>query len=47
MAKTVWTTGCRSWYLDENGKNFTLWPSFTWAFWLQTRRVKRRDFSFA
>jgi len=47
MAKTVWTSGCQSWYLDDKGKNFTLWPSFTWAFWLQTRRVKRRDFCFA
>ncbi len=47
MAKTVWTTGCKSWYLDDTGRNFTLWPDFTWAFWLRTRRVKRRDFSFA
>ncbi|WP_288039196.1 NAD(P)/FAD-dependent oxidoreductase [Acidiphilium sp.] len=27
MAKTVWTTGgCRSWYLDADGRNTTLWP---------------------
>ncbi len=30
MAKTVWTTGgCASWYVDENGKNTTLWPKST------------------
>lgn len=27
MARTVWVTGgCRSWYLDETGRNATLWP---------------------
>ena len=26
---TVWTTGgCASWYLDETGRNSTLWPTF-------------------
>jgi cation diffusion facilitator CzcD-associated flavoprotein CzcO len=29
MRGTVWTAGgCRSWYLDETGRNSTLWPSF-------------------
>ena len=36
---TVWNTGgCASWYLDENGRNTTLWPDFTWRFWRRTRR---------
>jgi cation diffusion facilitator CzcD-associated flavoprotein CzcO len=35
---TVWNTGgCASWYLDENGRNTTLWPDFTWRFWKRTR----------
>jgi cation diffusion facilitator CzcD-associated flavoprotein CzcO len=39
MRKTVWVTGgCRSWYLDADGRNVTLWPDFTWAFAWQTRR---------
>ena len=39
MARTVWTTGgCASWYIDEHGKNSTLWPDFTWRFRLMTRR---------
>jgi cation diffusion facilitator CzcD-associated flavoprotein CzcO len=39
MARTVWETGgCRSWYLDADGRNVTLWPDFTWAFAWQTRR---------
>ena len=39
LARTVWATGgCRSWYLDADGRNVTLWPDFTWAFAWQTRR---------
>jgi cation diffusion facilitator CzcD-associated flavoprotein CzcO len=36
---TVWMTGCRSWYLDKNGKNTTLWPGFTFDFLRRTRRI--------
>ena len=32
----VWTSGCRSWYLDEEGRNTTLWPDFTFRFRRQT-----------
>ncbi len=33
MNGTVWTSGgCASWYLDETGRNSTLWPDFTWRF---------------
>jgi cation diffusion facilitator CzcD-associated flavoprotein CzcO len=40
MRGTVWTSGgCASWYLDANGRNTTLWPSFTWPFREQTRRL--------
>ena len=43
LARTVWASGCRSWYLDRNGKNTTLWPGFTFAFRARTRRfVPRR-----
>jgi hypothetical protein len=29
----VWNTGgCQSWYLDANGRNTTLWPTFTFEF---------------
>ena len=38
---TVWTSGgCKSWYLDANGANSTLWPGFTFTF---KRRVERFD----
>jgi hypothetical protein len=33
MAATVWTAGgCASWYLDAQGRNTTLWPTFAWRF---------------
>jgi hypothetical protein len=38
MARTVWATGCSSWYLDAHGRNTTLWPGFTFTFRRQTRR---------
>ncbi|MCU0699438.1 MAG: NAD(P)/FAD-dependent oxidoreductase [Myxococcaceae bacterium] len=32
LRTTVWLSGCQSWYLDERGKNVTLWPGFTFTF---------------
>ena len=33
MGPTVWVAGgCASWYLDERGRNTTIWPDFTWRF---------------
>ncbi|HET6504465.1 MAG TPA: NAD(P)/FAD-dependent oxidoreductase [Amycolatopsis sp.] len=41
----VWTQGgCTSWYLDAKGVNRTIWPGFTWRYWLTTRRVRPADF---
>ncbi|WP_273846302.1 flavin-containing monooxygenase [Rubrobacter calidifluminis] len=42
---TVWTSGgCRSWYLDERGRNYTLWPGFTWRFRRMTREADPADY---
>ncbi|HUY64648.1 MAG TPA: NAD(P)/FAD-dependent oxidoreductase [Acidimicrobiales bacterium] len=39
LGHSVWNTGgCRSWYLDVNGRNTTLWPGFTFEFRHRTRR---------
>jgi cation diffusion facilitator CzcD-associated flavoprotein CzcO len=39
LASTVWNRGgCRSWYLDANGRNTSLWPGSTWTFRRRTRR---------
>jgi cation diffusion facilitator CzcD-associated flavoprotein CzcO len=37
---TVWNTGCASWYIDETGRNATLWPDWTFAF---RRRLAQFD----
>lgn len=45
MHNTVWTMGgCVSWYLDEHGRNPTLWPDFTWRFRRATRRFDPADY---
>jgi cation diffusion facilitator CzcD-associated flavoprotein CzcO len=41
---TVWASGCRSWYLDEEGHNIALWPATTVAYRMRTRRPRARDF---
>ncbi len=38
LAKTVWTSGCSSWYMAPDGE-VLLWPSFTFDYWLRTRRI--------
>jgi cation diffusion facilitator CzcD-associated flavoprotein CzcO len=44
MDRTVWQSGCHSWYLNENGTNSTLWPGFTLSYWWQTRHPDPQDF---
>jgi cation diffusion facilitator CzcD-associated flavoprotein CzcO len=44
LSDTVWESGCTSWYMDEDGRNFTIWPHFTWKYWLETRRIDPDDF---
>jgi cation diffusion facilitator CzcD-associated flavoprotein CzcO len=39
LDKSIWASGCQSWYLDAQGKNRTLWPGFTFEFWLRTRHL--------
>jgi cation diffusion facilitator CzcD-associated flavoprotein CzcO len=42
---TVWNSGgCASWYLDQNGRNTTIWPGFTWPFRRRTRHFKASDY---
>ncbi|MEC3982090.1 flavin-containing monooxygenase [Amycolatopsis sp. H20-H5] len=45
LVKGVWTQGgCKSWYLDAKGVNRTIWPGFTWRYWLETRKVDPSDY---
>ncbi|MDB5071023.1 MAG: NAD(P)/FAD-dependent oxidoreductase [Candidatus Eremiobacteraeota bacterium] len=40
MRRTVWASGCTSWYIDARGKNTTLWPGFTFAYRYLTQRFR-------
>jgi hypothetical protein len=45
LAGTVWNTGgCASWYLDDHGRNTTLWPTFAFKFRRQLARCDLRDY---
>lgn len=45
MERTVWVQGgCSSWYLDRNGRNTTLWPSFVAGFRRRTARFDRESY---
>jgi hypothetical protein len=47
MQRTVWLAGgCASWYLDEHGRNTTLWPDFTFRFRRALRRFEPENFDF-
>ncbi|HEX4870015.1 MAG TPA: NAD(P)/FAD-dependent oxidoreductase, partial [Moraxellaceae bacterium] len=46
MQGTVWTSGCKSWYQQADGKNTALWPYTTAKFWLDTRKAKAADYVF-
>lgn len=39
LKNTVWSSGCNSWYTQDDGKNFTIWPGTTIKYYTRTRRV--------
>ena len=48
MRPTVWMTGgCKSWYLDADGRNVSLWPDFTWVYARQTRQFDPSNYDLA
>ena len=44
LNNTVWQSGCLSWYQQDGGKNFALWPTYTWKYWLKTKSLHPSDF---
>ena len=44
MKATVWSSGCKSWYQNADGHIDTLWPGYTWEYWLKTRRFQAADY---
>ena len=45
MVGTAWTSGCNSWYLSDSGKNFTLWPDYTFNYIRQTKHIDLSDYN--
>ncbi len=45
LGKSVWVTGCKSWYQDKrSGKVTTLWPGFSTQYWARARRFRPEDY---
>jgi cation diffusion facilitator CzcD-associated flavoprotein CzcO len=45
LERTVWNTGgCQSWYTDANGRNTTLWPTFTFEFMRALRHADLAEY---
>lgn len=43
---SVWLSGCKSWYVGADGRNYTLWPWSTLKYRRMMHRVDPNDFSF-
>ena len=46
MKRTVWQTGCSSWYIDDTGYNGLLWPDYTFLFRRACKNIKAQEFTF-
>lgn len=44
LSGAVWSRGCKSWYLDAQGRNITLWPGETFRFYESTRRLDPAEY---
>ncbi len=47
MRRTVWASGCASWYQDATGRIPTIWPDWTWRFRRRTRAFEPEKFMIA
>jgi cyclohexanone monooxygenase len=46
LQRSIWSSGCRSWYLDASGHNATAWPGFTFEFRMRARAFDASAFEF-
>ena len=46
LEHTVWTSGCKSWYTQEDGKNIAIWPGFSFRYRARTRTVNPSHYVF-
>jgi cation diffusion facilitator CzcD-associated flavoprotein CzcO len=42
--RTVWMSGCRSWYQNAQGQNVAMWPDYTFTYRRRTRRFDPSDY---
>lgn len=47
LSGTVWNAGCKSWYVNENGRNTNNWPKLTAEYREITRQLNEADFQFS
>lgn len=47
LKKTVWASGCRSWYKDSKGHIFSLWPHSTTRFIREMRKAPLDEYEFS
>jgi cation diffusion facilitator CzcD-associated flavoprotein CzcO len=48
IAGSVWNSGgCKSWYLNAEGRNVSLWPGFTFTYRKKTRKVDEASYELA
>ncbi len=41
---TVWTSGCSSWYQAASGKNFAIWPDYTFRYRERCEQLNMSDY---
>ena len=44
LARTNWNSGCKSWYLTEDGFNATMYPGFATQYAAQMAEFEERDY---
>ena len=47
MKYMSWSSGCKSWYLSEDGVNRSLYPGFAFEYALRTRRMREQEYVLA
>lgn len=45
LAKTNWNSGCKSWYLTEDGFNATMYPGFATQYARQMASLDLKDYA--
>lgn len=46
LRRSVWQSGCKSWYQQHDGKITTLWPKYTWQYHVETHKLPDDAFIF-